>query len=427
MATDTLSGLSPASGSVSVGIVGMVELLACVTCWQHQSLIMKYFLVALYSAPLMALYSAQLMAQPAAFEIINEARPVARANQQVITETVWKKTEASGESVQLHRYQSIDQGALATLLYLPGTNMNGELKVTVENHNLWLYLAGRGVAVYAMDYRTHFIEPDFDGDLEFMRDWTLDLFHEDAVSAAAHVSLDQTNKPLYIAGFSRGALFAYTVAAKVEADGVVALDGYIKNHRNRPFELATALQKFDADGTYSTVLSRRGFRGRDELLRRAIDEPEAPASDPRFDSAAAELSESLYRAWGAGVLANTRAAISPIKILATELRGYDWFYPSIQMLETQSVASNADDPNTYIDDQLEEASVPVLYFGSGRSGAKQLMNGIHSASLVGGDDVSIHVLEEYGHLDVLFAGRAVEDVYQVILNWIMADLPSAED
>lgn len=72
-------------------------------------------------------------------------------------------------------------------------------------------------------------------------------------------------------------------------------------------------------------------------------------------------------------------------------------------------------------------TVPVIYFGSGRSSAEQLLNGIYSAKVMGGNDVSIHVLENYGHLDVLFADRAITDVYEEIMMWIRADLPSAED
>ncbi len=357
---------------------------------------------------------------------LEEAKPVARANAQVITETTWKLTHPSGQSVGLHRYAAPGQ-AVASLLYLPGTNMNGALKVSDERYNLWLYLAGRGVTVYSVDYRTHFVPHDFDGDLDFMREWTIDLFVEDAAGAANKVLEQQPDTPLYVAGFSRGAMFAYALTGQVEVAGLIALDGYIKRYAQTPFDLAGALQQYDAEAVYSTVLSRRGYRGRDELMRRAIDEPDALPADNRFDSAGAELAASLHRAWGPGVLANTEDAISPLSILATEMRAYDWYYPSIQSIDARSISSQIDDPNTYVDDHLGKKQVPVLYFGSGRAGADNLMHGIYSAKLLGDQDVTINVLENYGHLDVLFSEQAAEEVYDVILDWIRNDLSSAED
>ena len=132
-----------------------------------------------------------------------------------------------------------------------------------------------------------------------------------------------------------------------------------------------------------------------------------------------QLADTLYKAWGPGVLTNTRSNITPIDTLASEMLGYDWFYPTIQNIESRSIASQQDDPNTYIDDHFGEMTIPVLYFGSGGFGAESLLSGIHSAARSGSDDVTIKVLEDYGHLDVLFASDAPEEVYGVIYEWIM--------
>jgi hypothetical protein len=48
-----------------------------------------------------------------------------------------------------------------------------------------------------------------------------------------------------------------------------------------------------------------------------------------------------------------------------------------------------------------------------------LLSGIHSAARSGSDDVTIKVLEDYGHLDVLFASDAPVEVYGVIYEWIL--------
>lgn len=62
------------------------------------------------------------------------------------------------DRVRLHRYRR-NGTPFATMIYLPGTHMNGVSMITDESHNLWLYLAARGVEVFALDYRTHAIPP----------------------------------------------------------------------------------------------------------------------------------------------------------------------------------------------------------------------------------------------------------------------------
>ncbi len=46
--------------------------------------------------------------------------------------------------------------------------MNGELALKQEKYNLWLHLARRGVDVYTLDYRTHFVLAAGVADFSFM-------------------------------------------------------------------------------------------------------------------------------------------------------------------------------------------------------------------------------------------------------------------
>ncbi|MEO8500667.1 MAG: hypothetical protein ABI565_07115, partial [Vicinamibacteria bacterium] len=54
------------------------------------------------------------------------------------------------DRIEVHRYRTRAE-PVATLLYLPGTNMNGEVAVADEDHNLWIFLARHGVDVFALD------------------------------------------------------------------------------------------------------------------------------------------------------------------------------------------------------------------------------------------------------------------------------------
>ena len=336
-----------------------------------------------------------------------------------VTETEWQYVDASGQAFGLHRYQSASAVTIATLFYLPGTNMNGVLKTPDSDHNLWLYLAERGIEVYAMDYRTRYIPHDFSGDLVVMRDWSMDLFVEDAVMAVAQVQEEQPLVPMYIAGFSRGAAVAYGLAGQVEAAGLVALDGSFKKQPFEPYDIGAALQLYDEEARYASTLSRRGYEARTQMMRRVLSDPGSSATNDRYLTSGDQLADILYQTWGPGVLANTRSNITPIDILAREMLGYDWFYPTIQNIEGRSIASQQDDPNTYIDDHFGEMTIPVLYFGSGGFGAESLLSGIYSAARLGSGDVTIKVLENYGHLDVLFATDAPTEVYGVIYEWIL--------
>jgi len=122
----------------------------------------------------------------------------------------------------------------AVVLYLPGTNMNGEVALDDPRYSFQLYLAEHGVDVWSMDYRTHFIPPQTpQSDLSELAEWTNDLFESDIDAAAKFVSEKSGRGRIFIAGFSRGVEFAYLFAAKHYPErvaGIIALDGFIPTH-----------------------------------------------------------------------------------------------------------------------------------------------------------------------------------------------------
>ena len=183
----------------------------------------------------MLLVFALVMTGPAsAWELSQAERPL--AGESGVRETRWslsREPGASQQRIQVHRYRG-SAPTRAVLLYLPGTNMNGHAAVTSEDHNLWLFLARRGVEVWALDYRTHFVSSDSSAEEHgFMAAWTLESFVEDARVAAAFARAESGFASLFVAGFSRGVTLAYALAC-VEPPGTVAglvvLDGVFKNH-----------------------------------------------------------------------------------------------------------------------------------------------------------------------------------------------------
>jgi pimeloyl-ACP methyl ester carboxylesterase len=329
------------------------------------------------------------------------------------------------DRIRVHRYRGAGD-TRAVLLYLPGTNMNGQVTLTDEDHNLWIFLARRGVEVYALDYRTAFVPSEGTIDLGFMEGWTVDAFAED-VRAAAALARKESGKPkLFVAGFSRGAFFAYAEAG-LEPDGVagvVALDGPFKSHAPQagvdPVAGIEKLRQTKAWG--SDVSGALGWDNRQKLLSAAAAEPGAPAVDPKFKTIGEQTQDLLYNAWGPGGLTNPRAGLAKVETISKLLVGYDRYYPAIQTVEGRAIAALADDPATRIDDNWGKWSVPVLYFGStgmARAfGGDFLLDGIYSATHSGSKDVTLNVLERFGHLDVVAGEEARAEVFEPTLAWI---------
>jgi hypothetical protein len=96
------------------------------------------------------------------------------------------------------------------MLYLPGTNMNGEVAIDDPRYSLSMSLASHGVDFWALDYRTHFVPASTSSaGLAELQSWTNEMFEAD-ISAAARFAMATSQRPrIFLAGFSRGVQFAY--------------------------------------------------------------------------------------------------------------------------------------------------------------------------------------------------------------------------
>lgn len=305
----------------------------------------------------------------------------------------------------------------AVVLYLPGTNMNGRPTGQTSQYHLPLYLAEQGVTVYAMNYRTAFVAPTYSGETDYMLEWSFSRFVDDAALVFEFIRSKHPNKPIYVAGFSRGAAYAYGVAGQVNAAGLVILDGSFKHYRESEFDRTAALAKLKYP---ASILSfKRGWENRQALMQSVIDNPAGPAMKEGLPSIGAELSQTLYHAWGEGALANPVDGVSDIQELAKMMLQYDRFFPARQNVDGAYIAAYKDAADESVDDHFGAIKLPILFFGAEGMGPKHLLNGIYSASESGSKDVTIHVLENYGHLDVLVGNEAKDEVFQVVLDWII--------
>ncbi len=316
----------------------------------------------------------------------------------------------------------------AVVLYLPGTNMNGEVALEDPKYSFQVYLAEHGVDVWSMDYRTHFIPAGTsESDLAELKGWTNDLFESDIDAAAKFVSEKTRNlkitpglhlapgifvfggpNKLFVAGFSRGVEFAYLYAARhpERVAGIIALDGFIPNH---PMRAVPAGHYADDIGGEHLTYDRRH-----KLMQMVIDNPDQAAPIPKYKTARDNLEHVVYDAGGffggKGGLANPQGGFSDPVVLAKLLISYDRYWPAVQ-----------DGENPFTPEllaSLKASKIPVIAFASTNFGAKWPAMAEASARSTGAPDPSFAKFDGWGHLDVLAGTKSESEVFAPTVAWI---------
>jgi len=349
-------------------------------------------------------------AATAGFE--SSASPRLIATTPGVTETSWISVRGKSDfdRIGLHRLAAgSSRGPL--VLFLPGTNMNGELPLTDPRHWLPLYLAVNGADVWSIDYRTHFIPPQTPmAHLAELRGWNDGLFVSDIAAAVDFILATTGHHRLFLAGFSRGAAFAYLYAAAHpdRVSGLVILDGFIL----RPGKMGGL--KEQAAGAYATDIGGRSltYDKRKTLLQTVIRNPNAPAPIPKYRTAADNLEHVVYdsKAFGGrGGLANPFGGFSDPMTLARVLITYDRYWPAVQDYE---------DPLTpALSRALAASKIPVLAFASTNI-APRWPEMVKSSASETGVKPTVVVLNGWGHLDVLCGTHAEARVYAPTLAWL---------
>src|SRR5437899_1895273 len=117
--------------------------------------------------------------------------------------------------------------------------------------------------------------------------WTNEVFAADVATAAAFVLSQTGSQKVYVAGFSRGVLFAYLYAAMHpdQVAGIIALDGFIPR---QPFATASDRVVDDLAGKSLT------WDNRQRLMQAVIDNPNAPSPLAKYKNVADNLDHVVY-------------------------------------------------------------------------------------------------------------------------------------
>ena len=297
----------------------------------------------------------------------------------------------------------------AVVLYLPGTNMNGETALDDPHNSFQVYLAEQGIDVWSMDYRTHFIPPMTpDSDLSELGGWTNALFESDIDAAAKFVSEKSGRSRIFVAGFSRGVEFAYLFAATHYPErvaGIIAIDGFIPTHPMRPSPVTPNHYADDVGGKHLT------YEKRYKLMQMVIENPDQPAPIPKYKTARENLEHVIYDAApGNGAFANPQAGHSDAVVLAKLLIKYDRYWPAVQ--DTENPFTPA------LLASLKASKIPVIAFASTNFGADWPDKVETSAKSTTAPDPSFTKLDGWGHLDVLAGTKSESQVFAPTAAWI---------
>jgi pimeloyl-ACP methyl ester carboxylesterase len=376
--------------------------------------------VLAFASGLPATSAAQDRAQPAAFSQAGPSHEFKGAPH--VFEWVFQAHRGSSpfDRIALHRV-TLGPNPLVhpnlVMLYLPGTNMNGEVAIDDPRYSLPLFMASHGVDFWALDYRTHFVPPAASAsDLATLKGWTNEVFESDIDAAVHFIAATTGRKRIFVGGFSRGVSFAYLYAAQhpSRVAGLMLFDGWIPD-RKAPSPPPARYAQSAPPGRYADDIGGRHltYEKRNTLMEIVIKDPNAPAPIPKYKTAGENLEHVVYDSadfGGHGGLANPMGGFSAPDVLARVLIRYDRYWPAIQDGENSFTPA--------ILESLGRSKIPVIAFSSTNISKDWPARVTKSASSTGSSDVTVKRLAGWGHLDVICGTHAEEQVFEPALEWL---------
>ncbi|MGH8012798.1 MAG: alpha/beta hydrolase [Candidatus Binataceae bacterium] len=294
------------------------------------------------------------------------------------------------------------------VLYLPGTNMNGEAAIDNTRYSMPLYMAAHGVDFWSLDYRTHFIPPETPiTSLGELRGWTDAMFESDIDAAVRFIMATTGRRRIVLSGFSRGVSFAYLYAVEhpQNVEGLLLFDGWIPQRAAGTPPPGHIVD--DIDGKHLT------YKLRQALLEDVIRDANGPAPLKKYKTAADNLAHVVYDSpsfGGHGGLANALGGFSDPSVLARQLIIFDRYWPAIQDYEAPFTPARMA--------TLKSSQIPVIAFSSTNISPQWPKQVAQSAHATGSAEVRVITLPEWGHLDVICGTHAEREVFAPALAWL---------
>ncbi|MCS6927031.1 MAG: lysophospholipase [Candidatus Binatia bacterium] len=352
-----------------------------------------------------------------------------------LVESVWTRARppyGQYDYIAVHRIVSralLQSPNRPVFFFLPGAHMHGEVIIPDPRYDLRLYLAHCGIDTWTLDYRTHFVPREQIFDSHFMQSWTVEAFVEDAAVAADFVRRTSGIQEIFVGGYSRGATFAALMAARYgrgDILGLVLLDGYVLDP---PDEEPLYRERPETPTWFADDLERRyvPYRRWIKMLQDTLADPDGPDFLPVhvFANRAEALAHFLYVSpmFGAqGGLSNAKGGYADVLVLARIFLHEDRYWPRVQNHGGFSLKRHLAGVAFDYEKAFTQLNVPILAFASGnmnKAGIPWAERVEYTARGTAAKETEFHLLEDWGHLDVMFGTAAAQKVFQPICEWIV--------
>jgi hypothetical protein len=348
-----------------------------------------------------------------------------------------------------------------TGVYLGGARMDAG----GADHSVAVYLARQGVDVWGVDLRwTHV--PLETQDFGFMGEWNLGTHAQDvgtglAVARKVRRETGSGGGQVHLAGWSRGAMVGYAYLSEEtrrpkgqrHVRGFIPMDMVLKfgpeAEQQRQWACARAAlarQSREAGQVEGGLMGPGAGLGPMFLGLAALHDPEGIAAPPMPPMPNRQLALTM----GAATfffLSNPQFGVEPpvpfYHLVAGQF-GAEGMPTGLRFAQEQGFFSRLSQARPYqsfnevvegeamlcdeedlpYDDHLAKVEVPVLYVGAAGGFGRY---GIHSTTLLGSKDVSVHVVQtlpdearvaDYGHADLFLASDAATRVWAPVREWM---------
>ena len=359
-----------------------------------------------------------------------------------LSENVWilsRPPYKQYDSIALHRITKDEHRPDAphpVFLFFPGAHLHGEVVLADERYDLRLYLANRGVETWTLDYRTHTLPRDQIRDSRFMQPWTTEAFIEDAAVAADFVRKTSGQQFIFVGGFGRGATFAALMSARygrADVSGLILLDGYVLEPSDEEplYQERQETPEWFADDLEGRYLPYPRWL---KQLQDILADPSGPDFLPVhiFANRTEALAHFLYvsPAFGQqGGLSNAKEGYADILVLARLLLNEDRYWPRVQNHGGFNFKRHLAGSRFDYGKALTTMNIPIFAFASGNMDKAEIPWAErieYTARATATHDVQYRLLENWGHLDMLFGTKARQEVFQPLVDWISQRQKSRE-
>lgn len=262
-----------------------------------------------------------------------------------------------------------------------------------------------------------------------MQPWTTETFIEDAAVAADFVRRTSGKQYIFVGGFGRGATFAALMSAwygRGDVSGLLLLDGYVLDP---PDEEPLYHEHQETPEWFADDLERRYLPYARWLkqLQEVLSYPNGPDFLPLhvFANRTEALAHFLYVSpeFGQqGGLSNAKEGYADTLMLARLLLNEDRYWPRVQNHGGFDFKRHLAGSSFDYEKALTTMNVPVLAFASGNMNKAEIPWAErieYTARATATQEVRYRLLENWGHLDMLFGTKAQQEVFQPIGDWIV--------